>query len=108
MPRKPPTPKPSTTKKSTGRSADAMAGSAAAKKKAASKATDAVSRRFKSTESEWNGSGGKTVRDKVTGISRSKYSDNSSAKKPIYYYANDAKTAAKYKSEKNMKKKFGK
>ena len=49
-------------KKMTGRSADAAAGAAAVKKKAALKATDAVSRRYKSKDS------GKSVTDKVTGI----------------------------------------
>ena len=124
-------------KKMSGRSADAAAGAAAARKKAAaaklasvkaseskaagrkSRVSDAASRRYKSTEKEWNGSGGKTVLDKVTGISRSKFTDNTDAKNPIYYYVNDDKTEKKYlgktgnygksktKAQQKLKKRYG-
>ena len=68
---------------------------ASAKRKVASQATDAVSRRYKSTASEWNGSGGKNVLDKVTGITRKKYSDSSLAGKPVHYTVSDPKTEKK-------------
>jgi hypothetical protein len=125
-------------KKMTGRSADAAAGAAAARKKAAAAkiakakaaeskagakrntASDAVSRRYKSTESFWSGKGGKTVLDKVTGVSRALYTDNSDAKNPVYYYVNDPKTEKKMlgktvnggksrpKAQKKLKNVYGK
>lgn len=109
MPRKPPTPKPSTTRR-TGPSADAKAGKAAVKRKVASKATDAVSRRYVASAGPSELVTTKNViKDKVTGITRTRNRDDKGSKRGEYRYsASNAKTAAKYKSEKNMKKNFGK
>lgn len=106
-------------KKKTGRSADASAGAAGVKKKIAAKkkqnitqASDVASRRFQTSTGF---RGGDVVKDKLTGITRTKQVYVGKGKYPktdknginTRYEATDPKTAKSLKS-KSLRKTFGK
>lgn len=106
-------------KKSTGRSADASAGAADVKKKIAAKkkqnitqASDVASRRFQTSTGL---RGGDVVRDKLTGVTRTKQVYAGTKKYPktdknginTRYDVSDPKTAKSLKG-KSLRKTFGK